>query len=190
MSDEKDIPIENHEYDGIQEYDNPLPMWWLGTFYGTIIFAALYYMHYTVGGGPTQADYLKEEMAATQSAQVQTQKQAAPETEEVFAKLLASQDALKVGKQVYADKCATCHGPQLQGLIGPNLTDDYWIHGKGTALDVAAVVRQGVLEKGMPPWQGQIKDDEIRAVVAYVLSQHGSNPPNAKPPQGEKIVSK
>ena len=85
------------------------------------------------------------------------------------------------------EKCAACHGPQLQGLIGPNLTDEYWIHGKGTLSDIAGVIRTGAVEKGMPSWDGQLQNEEIRALAVFVASQIGSNPANPKPPQGEKI---
>lgn len=184
---EKDIPIANHEYDGIQEYNNPLPLWWLTTFYGTMVFAACYWVYYTFLGGPTQLAYLKQDMTEVQT--LQAQHHSAPESEEVFAKLAQSADALSKGGTVFSEKCAVCHGAELQGNIGPNLTDDYWINGKGSGPDIAAVIRKGVLDKGMPTWEGMLKDDQIQEVTAYILSKRGSNPPNPKAPQGEKVVT-
>ena len=91
------------------------------------------------------------------------------------------------GGKVFATKCAPCHGPQLQGSIGPNLTDDFWIHGKGTAAEIAQIVRQGVPDKGMPAWEALLKPEEIQQVAVYVAAAKGSNPPNPKPPQGNKV---
>lgn len=186
MSDDKDLLIENHEYDGIRELDNPLPGWWLTTFFATIIFSFLYWIHYEFGRGQTQWAELKSDMA-----QIESLKKSQPggsESEEDLAKLLASATHLDEGKAVYEGKCGACHGPQLQGLIGPNLTDDYWLHGRGKLTEIVAVIRKGVPEKGMPPWEGQLKDNELKAVTVYIAKQKGSNPPNPKAPQGEKIV--
>jgi cytochrome c oxidase cbb3-type subunit 3 len=182
-----DAPVMDHDYDGIQEFDNPLPMWWLTTFFVTIIFGFVYWIHYSFGGGPSLADELKTELSVVEAAK---KKNPAPlESEQMLVALLTDKAALEKGQVVYSEKCLACHGPQLQGLIGPNLTDDFWIHGKGKAVDIALVVRKGVLEKGMPPWEGQLTDEQIRAVTAYVASQRGTNPPKAKAPQGERVVS-
>ena len=156
------------------------------TFFVTIIFSFIYWIHYEFGGGQTQ----RAELAAD-LARIEAIKAAAPATEDsddVYARLLADAAVGESGGAVFAGKCAACHGNELQGLIGPNLTDEFWIHGKGTPKDIAAVVRKGVLDKGMPPWEGQLKDDEIRAVTVFIASRAGTKPPNPKPPQGEKVV--
>ncbi|MDP4173134.1 MAG: c-type cytochrome, partial [Bacteroidota bacterium] len=80
-----------------------------------------------------------------------------------------------------------CHGRQAEGLVGPNLTDDYWIHG-GSIKDIFKVVKYGVPSKGMITWQNQLSPLQIQKVSSYVLSLHGTNPPNAKAPQGEKFI--
>lgn len=186
MNKEDDKLLKDHSYDGIQELDNPLPDWWLFTFLATIIFAFLYYIHYEFSGGQTIAQELKEDLAM-----IDTQRKQNPvpaDSEDELMKLLSSAAIQEEGKVVYAAKCAACHGPQLQGLIGPNLTDDFWIHGTGKLGEIAAVIRKGVLDKGMPPWEGQLKDAEIKAVTVFVSSQRGTSPPNPKAPQGEKIV--
>lgn len=185
MSEDKNL-IEGHDYDGIQECDYPLPNWWLFTFLATIMFGYLYYLHYASDSGQTIADELKVDMALVETAQ--KAHRPAGDSEDELKKLLASAPALEEGKAVFISKCSACHGVELQGLIGPNLTDDFWIHGKGTLAGIATVIRQGVLDKGMPPWDGQLKDLEIKSVVAYVASRRGSNPKNAKAPQGEQIV--
>lgn len=186
MSDDDKL-IKDHNYDGIQELDNPLPNWWLTTFLATIIFSFIYWIHYEFGGGQTQNQELAEDLARIES--IRANAPVPEDTEEDLQALLAKNDVLEAGKSAYVGKCAACHGPELQGLIGPNLTDEYWLHGKGRALDIMAVIRNGVLEKGMPPWDGQMSHDEIKAVTAFIVSKAGSNPPNPKPPQGEKSVA-
>jgi cytochrome c oxidase cbb3-type subunit 3 len=186
MSDENDIPLTEHQYDGIQEFDNPLPNWWLWTFLLAIIFSFHYWIHYELGGGPGQNEELKADLA-----QIETLKKNSPQPsdkEEELALLLNSDQAISEGRAVFSSKCAACHGPQLQGLIGPNLTDEYWIHGQGKLTDIVGVIRKGVLDKGMPPWEGLLKEGEVKAVAAFIKKQSGTNPPNPKSPQGEKIV--
>lgn len=186
MSDDIKDPLTDHDFDGIQEYDNPLPTWWLTTFYATIIFAFLYFIHYQFGGGPTLTQELDVAMknlekAAAQHAPAQT------ETEVVLAEALKDPRFVPLGAGAFDAKCAACHGKELGGLIGPNLTDAYWIHGKGTRLDIANVIRKGVADKGMPPWESMLSRDEVYGLTAYILSKQGSNPPNPKAPQGEKV---
>lgn len=187
MSDENDIPVLEHSHDGIQEYDNPLPAWWLWTFLLTIIFAFHYWIHYEFAGGTTQKEELARDMSQVESHQ---RSRPAPAESENDLKILAGDGpALAQGKDIFVAKCAACHGADLQGIIGPNLTDEYWIHGKGSLVDIAVVVRGGVLDKGMPPWEGQLKPDEVKAVVVFVASRKGSHPANPKGPQGEKVAN-
>lgn len=186
MSRDDNDRLMSHEYDGIREFDNPLPMWWLATFFITIIFGFLYWIHYEFAGGPTLQDELQVSLQQNEAL-----KKSAPrkeDNEEELAKLEAQAPVLASGATVYSGKCASCHGPELQGLIGPNLVDEYWIHGKGQRTAIAAIIRNGVLDKGMPQWQGVLSEDEIKAVIVYVHSKKGSSPPNPKPPQGEKVV--
>jgi cytochrome c oxidase cbb3-type subunit 3 len=107
------------------------------------------------------------------------------ETEESIKAASAKPGLAEVGAAQYAAKCVACHGDQLQGQIGPNLTDKFWIHGKGSHLDIVKVIREGVPDKGMPPWGTVLKKDEVYAVTAYIISKKGSNPKGAKEPQGE-----
>lgn len=189
MSDEKQEPLTGHSYDGIHEFDNPLPKWWLLTFYGTIIFAAVYWFYYQFGGAPTQIAELEDQMTQLQVLQ-QANKSSAPGTVAgELEKQLNDQAVVARGLGVFQGKCAPCHGNDLQGAIGPNLVDDFWIHGKGALAEIVSVVRSGIPEKGMPPWENMLSADELSAVVVFIGSRQGTNPPNAKAPQGEKVVS-
>lgn len=100
--------------------------------------------------------------------------------------LLTDEASLAQGKEIFETNCATCHGKFGEGGIGPNLTDDYYLHGKGMS-NVVHIIKRGVAPKGMISWRGILKDNQIQQVASYILSLHGTNPPNAKAPQGEKI---
>lgn len=187
MSKDNETPM-NHDYDGIQEYDNPLPMWWLITFLAAIIFSYLYYLHYTTGVGLTLSQEFDRDMAEVRATQAEHDKKAAPPSDADAAVLAADSSAKEKGRTVYEAKCAVCHGPKLEGNIGPNLTDDFWINGQGQLKDIVGLVQNGVTDKGMPAWKDLLKVDEVNAVSAYVVSAKGSNPPNAKAPQGNKVA--
>lgn len=177
----------DHDYDGIQELDHVLPRWWIGIFYATIIFSAWYVGYYMSGYGPNP----KQELA-TSLKEIEIQKQnhkpKVDESNNEDALLLAfkNPEKIKHGSEIYSGKCLACHGDKGQGVVGPNLTDDYWIHGKGTLKDIASVVSTGVIDKGMPPWGSVLTPDELIDVVVFIHSLHGTNPPGAKPAQGEK----
>lgn len=185
MSQDQDLLIKGHEYDGIKEYDNPLPGWWLVTFYATIIFSFIYVIHYEFGSGPTLEQELNVAMKEIQA--VKPAATSTAESEEDLMKQAQDPKVLALGGEVYTGKCASCHGNELQGLIGPNLTDKYWIHGKGKLSDMMVVIKAGVADKGMPPWEGVIKREEMIAVTAFIHSKKDSNPPNPKAPQGEPV---
>ena len=176
--------IIDHEYDGIQEYDNPMPRWWLLTFAGTIVFSVIYYFNIgPIGNGEGRiADY----EASVAAHEARAPKEAAPLTDSAIAAFAVDASLRESGKQTYAQFCASCHAPDGGGLIGPNLTDDHWIHG-GTPANVFHVVNDGVLAKGMPPWGKALKPEQLRAVVAYVTSLRGTTPANPKAPQGERV---
>ena len=182
MSDENNLL--DHNYDGIQEYDNPLPNWWLVTFYATIIFGFLYWVHYEFGGAATQAKELAVAMEEIEKAKASSDSSAVAEAPHGGP---ATPDELKEGRVVYAQKCGPCHGDQGQGVIGPNLTDNFWINGKGTEAEIRKVVAKGVGDKGMPAWEALLSREELQDVVLYVVSLKGSNPPNPKAPQGTEV---
>ena len=172
-----------HDYDGIEEYDNPLPGWWVWIFVGTILFSVGYYAYYQIGPGPSiLALYEREEEAVAQRLAKQAPAASGP-TDDALAALVKSPAAVTKGREIYASRCVPCHGARAEGVIGPNLTDEYWLHG-GRPTEILRTITKGAIEKGMVPWEGQLKPDELEAVTAYVVSLAGSRPPNPKPPQG------
>ncbi|HEX4924216.1 MAG TPA: cbb3-type cytochrome c oxidase N-terminal domain-containing protein [Bdellovibrionales bacterium] len=172
----------DHDYDGIQELDNPLPKWWLFTFYITIVFSAFYIPYYHFFGGQSPSDEFKAAMVEIEAKRAAAPKDETP-AEAMAAALTDAQIAAK-GKDVYVAKCAACHGAEGQGVIGPNLTDEYWLNGDGTPKSLVEIIRDGVPAKGMPPWGPVITPDELKQVSAYVLSLQGTKPANPKAPQG------
>ena len=192
MSDERpDRIIEGHEADGIQEYDNPMPRWWLTSFYVTIVFSAFYFVYMQMGGGGVS---ITDEFAAEQ-AHEQAMKPVVVEkmeaTEEELLATYRTPAQLEAGKAVYkAMQCASCHGPEGQGLVGPNLTDDHWLLTDATLAGLFAVVRDGGRSgKGMIAWSTRLTREEIMSVVAYVASLHGSRPAHPKAPEGKETGS-
>lgn len=172
-----------HDYDGIQEFDNPMPRWWVWLFIGSVIAAIIYvpYYHYGPGKLPTQA--YEEDMAAYYAAHPPIKLASAEELEQMLA-----DDTLKqAGKLVFDTRCAPCHAMDGGGLVGPNLTDDFALHGYGME-SIVKVVVDGVPDKGMIPWKSQLKLDESYAVSVYVHELRGNKAANPKAPQGDPIV--
>ncbi len=180
----KDEIHSHHDFDGIQEYDNDLPPWWKALFYVSIVFAIGYMLHYHVfKTGPLQIEEYETEMEqAAILAAATADDPNAPTNFEV----ITDAAALESGKALYNTNCAACHGAEGQGTVGPNLTDEYWLHG-GDVNDIFKTIKYGVPAKGMVPWQGKLTKDQMLEVSSYILSIQGTNPPNAKEPQGEKM---
>ena len=178
--------ILDHEYDGIREYDNPLPRWWVWLWAGSFFFAIGYFFHYHVShnGTSVAADY-EQDMAEAREAEAK-QSLAQPVNEESLGKLMANPALMTDAKALFGLRCSPCHGANAQGVIGPNLTDHSWIHGKGTLTDIYGVVDGGVAAKGMPAWGRQLTPIELRKVVAYVGTLRGTNVPG-KPPEGTEV---
>ncbi len=167
---DEDLLMGDHEYDGIQEYDNPLPRWWTLIFWGTFIFSIGYILYYhTSDDRGVLAAYAAEASAAQANAPP-----IAEVTEEALAAVVADSAAVAAGKEVYTARCAACHGDKAEGKIGPNLTDHHWIHGKGTLKDLYQSVAVGVPAKGMPAWAKQLSPKEMQDVVGYVGSVKGT----------------
>ena len=188
MADKEEDRLLEHSYDGIQEYDNPMPRWWVITFWATIIFSILYALNVPgIGNGKGRiADY-ENEMTTTATIQAKQVQAGGAPTEESMAAMISDAQVLEDGKQVFATYCAACHRADGGGLIGPNLADDSWIHG-GSLPDIRSTVDAGVLAKGMPEWGKVLKPAQVTAVTVYVKSLGGTNPPNAKAPEGVKIT--
>ncbi|MEJ8804476.1 c-type cytochrome [Pontibacter sp. H249] len=180
----KDHIHSDHDFDGIQEYDNDLPPWWKAMFYVTIVFGIGYMLHYHVfrTGALQDEEYAMEmEQAAILAARNADDPNAVTNYQ-----VMTDAAAIESGKALYNTNCAACHGTEGQGTVGPNLTDEYWLHG-GNVNDIFKTVKYGVPAKGMVPWQGKLTKDQILEVSSYILSIQGSNPANAKEPQGEKM---
>jgi len=187
VADENNDRLLDHSYDGIQEYDNPMPRWWVIIFWLTIIFSILYALNVPfIGNGKGRiADY-EADVAAANAARQQMEPAGAPSAE-ALAALATNADALAAGKQAFVTYCVACHRDDAGGLIGPNLTDEYWIHG-GTLAEIRKTIDEGVLAKGMPNWGKVLPPDQVNAVAVYVHSLAGSNPANPKAPEGTKIT--
>lgn len=178
---EKEI-ILDHDYDGIKELDNNLPPWWKALFYITIIFSVVYMLHFHILSPQIDQHYeYTEEMKQAEIAKAKASA-GGTVTEKTVTKLTDAA-ALANGKTIFVKFCVACHGANAEGLVGPNLTDNYWIHG-GDIKDLFRTVVNGVPEKGMLSWKNQLKPKEIQEVTSYILSLQGTNPANAKPPQG------
>ena len=173
-----------HSYDGIQEYDNPLPRWWVALFWLTIVLTPLYILYYHFGPGPLALDRYDAEMVAFYDKQAEELLAMGEITEATLVGLTEDQSMMNSGKKLFQGKCATCHGMFGEGGIGPNLTDEYWLHG-AQFMDIYRTVREGVPTKGMLAWERQLRPAELMAVSSYVGSLLGSEPPNPKEPQGE-----
>ena len=187
-NDPKEPLLLDHNYDGIQELDNQLPRWWVWTFYITIIFSAVYLVYYHVAkAGDLQAVEYDKEMKAGAAIKGA----AMTKFESSIATLTPSSDAavLEAGRQTYTKLCAPCHRPDAGGLVGPNLTDDYWIHGSNF-VDNVKTIWNGVPEKGMITWKKTLKPTEVYDVASYIYTLRGTHPPNPKPPENLAPVKK
>jgi len=183
MAERNDDKILEHSYDGIQEFDNPMPRWWLWVFYATIVFVPIYYFAPApFGEGAGWVAEYDADVARQLAAQPAETGGAGLDDAQLMA--LATQPAATAeGKQLFATNCSACHRADGGGLIGPNLTDDAWIHG-GTPTAIHKSIVDGVLAKGMPPWGKMLKPSQVDAVTAYVISLAGTNPPSPKAPEG------
>jgi cytochrome c oxidase cbb3-type subunit 3 len=175
--------LSGHEYDGIKELDNRLPRWWLWLFYITIAFAAVYFVRYHLLHTAALQD---QEYQDEVSAYTQLYKDAGTAGQVDAATLAPLTDAtsLEAGSAIFVKNCVVCHLSKGEGLVGPNLTDDYWIHGCKFS-DIYTLIVNGVPEKGMISWKTQLSPQQIQEVTSYIITLHGTNPANPKAPQGE-----
>ncbi len=183
---EADILLE-HDFDGIRELDNDLPPWWKYLFYVSIVFGVIYILNYHIlAPNKLMADEYNEEVKIAEAQKAEMIKTGAF-INEASVTLLKDAVEIEKGKAIFTSNCATCHGSKGEGLVGPNLTDDYWIHGGGIK-NVFTTVKYGVPAKGMLSWQTQLSPKQIQEVASFVLSLKGTNPPNPKPQEGTLYV--
>jgi len=176
----------DHEYDGILEYDNPMPGWWKALFWATVAFSFGYVFWFHVAGrGTSVAQEFSEDVAQANAAAAARAMQETV-SEGALEKLMADAAMMQGAAGLFAERCKQCHGDQAQGIIGPNLTDKYWTHGRGTLMDIHATVSAGVPAKGMPAWSKQLTPAELKQLVAYVGTLRGKNVPG-KPPEGSEV---
>jgi len=191
MAQDRKDELLDHDADGIQEYDNSLPRWWLYGFYFTIIFSIAYMVHYHVAGtGKLMSAEYEEEVQAAASTKKMAEANAPKK--ELPTSPLTDAASLKKGQEIFESAnslCSTCHRTDLGGQVGPNLTDEFWIHG----CDLQTIMKNittGFPEKGMLPYgsTNKLSDEQLLQVASYVLSKQGSNPPDPKPIEPERDV--
>jgi cytochrome c oxidase cbb3-type subunit III len=178
MNDQHDPLLMDHEADGIRELDNKLPRWWVWLFYGTIIFAGIYLVYFHVlGSGKLMAAEYDDEMKIGN----EIKNAAMAKFESALVTMEPSKEAavLDQGKTLFMRNCAPCHRPDGGGLVGPNLCDDYWIHGSNF-VDNLKTIWNGVPEKGMVTWKGTLKPNEIYAAASFIYTLRATKPPNPK----------
>lgn len=169
----------DHEFDGIQEYDNPIPGW-LGALFGITILVgivyALYYParpgHQGIAGWSSSGQYDKQ-METEETKYAPLRAEAEKKTLEALQALTEDQTTLTKGHEVYALRCAPCHGDNAEGRVGPSLSDSEWLYG-GDPKSVLHSIREG-RPKGMPKWKTELSTDDIQNVAAYVLSLSKTN---------------
>lgn len=183
ISQEKDV-MTDHAYDGIVELDNNLPPWWLYGFYISIVWAFIFFGYYHLFGGPGQEEKYQTEMAQAEKAIEAYKANAADLIDETNVTLLTDATGLENGKAIFDMNCVACHGVDGGGTVGPNLTDDYFLHGGGIK-NVFATIKNGVQGTAMINWKAQLKPKEIQEVASYVVSLQGTTPMNPKEAEGE-----
>lgn len=177
----------HHDYDGISELDNSIPAWWNWAFAGTVTFAIVYLIRFFITGGIP--DQVKELAQAQKMEEIRMEEYLKTAGGLIDENNVTMQDEAGIakGKALFEKNCIACHGTAGEGGIGPNLTDDYWLHG-GRINDVFFTIKYGVQEKGMKSWKDDFSPEQLAQLASFVKSLHGTNPPNGKEPQGDKFT--
>jgi cytochrome c oxidase cbb3-type subunit 3 len=188
----RSIPIEKendilfqHNFDGIRELDNKVPPWFNFLFYGTIVWGIIYMLVFHVfSDGQVQAnEYKMEIQQAALEREIMIKSGTFLNEENVT--LLTDAAGLSEGKAIFQKNCVSCHAIDGGGLVGPNITDDFWIHGGGIK-NIFKIIKYGVPAKGMITWQTQLDPNKMQQVASYIISLHGTKPANPKAPEGSK----
>lgn len=187
LSAEKDVELD-HDFDGIKELNNPIPVWFNFLFYGTIVVAFIYFLAYHVfDAAPLQAKEYETELKVAEVSKQEYIKKAGNLIDENSVTMLTDNAKIAEGAKVYTAKCAVCHGDKGEGKVGPNLTDEYWLHG-GDVKSIFKTIKYGVPSKGMVAWQNSMNGAQMQELASYILTLQGTNPAGAKEPQGEKAA--
>src|SRR5208337_1495962 len=175
----------DHEYDGIQEYDNPCPGWWHAIFLLTILFSVVYFLFFQVGSnGWTLADAWKSAAADDMKQRFGAIGELKNDTATIL-KYKDNTDWMLYANSVFLTNCQSCHGPDGGGVVGPNLTDDYYKNVKKIT-DIAEVIKSGAASGSMPAWKTRLHPNEVVLMAAYVAGLRGKNL-KGRQPEGEKI---
>jgi cytochrome c oxidase cbb3-type subunit 3 len=184
---DKDTQI-NEPHDGIYELDNPPPPWFMFLFYGTILFAVIYFVRYSVtGSGLTQEEEYLAEIEEVESEKTVDLVEEDLSVDENTVVALTDQASIDAGKKIYIQNCKVCHDKDARGSVGPNLTDEFWKNGGG-AKNVFKSIKYGIVEKGMRAWQEDLSPKMMQDLTSYIISLQGTNPEGAKAPEGDKWV--
>lgn len=168
-----------HDFDGIREADNPPPLWFTLLFWGTVIWGVTYFLHYTWGPGRVGTTAWKHDDVAIQ--ELKAKNATGPLTEEQLRGLSRNPERIAAGQKLYASaNCATCHGPEGLGAVGPNLRDRMWIHGSGMA-DIATVISEGAGGNTMPAQKALLAGDDITNLTIYLVSLNRAGLKDGKP---------
>lgn len=182
---EKDIQMD-HEYDGIHELDNNLPPWWKYSFYVSIVWSILYLGYYHLGDGELSIPAYEHEMELAKIEKAEIAKTMASKVDESNV-TMSDASGIADGAAIYKSNCAACHGNAGEGNVGPNLTDKFWLHG-GDMTSIYKTVKVGWPAKGMKSWEAELSPVQMKNVASYIKSLVGTNPANAKAPQGEEFI--
>jgi cytochrome c oxidase cbb3-type subunit 3 len=181
---ETDVMLD-HNYDGIRELDNILPPWWVGLFYATIVFGVIYFGYYQFSDNAlSSAEAYEVEMEEAEDAVKAYLAKQADQVDESNVTAVADESELALGESIFLNKCAVCHNADGGGGVGPNLTDQYWLHG-GDIKDVFTTIKYGVPEKGMISWKSQLRAGDMQRVASYILTLQGTTPANPKAAEGD-----
>jgi cytochrome c oxidase cbb3-type subunit 3 len=191
----KAVPVEqeadvllDHDYDGIKELDNALPPWWKYGFYFTIVVAVIYIFNFHVfGTGKNPEQEYAAEMAEGRR-QEELYKARTKDLVDENNITMSDADGIAAGKTLYVQSCVACHAADGGGGIGPNLTDDYWLHG-ASMNDIYKTIKIGYPEKGMQSWQSMYSPVQMKNLASFVKSLHGSKPASPKAPQGDLVTA-
>lgn len=183
---EESAIMTDHEYDGIRELDNSLPPWWKYGFYLTIVWAFGYMLYYHISSGPSSAQEYKSQMTQAANDLAEYRKMAKNRVDESNVAVLKEGSDLKAGSSIFIQYCAVCHAADGGGIVGPNLTDNYWIHGNDIK-NIFTTIKYGVQGKGMKSWQQELSPVMMAQVSSYITTLQGTSPASPKAPEGKLV---